>query len=676
MSTKLKIFFGIAAGAVFFAVAAWFWSLGAAAAEGVPAIRVEVRSPGVEFKRGGSADWRPTEGGTEIQPGDALRTDADGLAEIRWGDLGVTRLAAGSEITVEALPFDASDVTKASIRLHVVSGRAWSRLLKLYGPEASFEARTDTVVATVRGTAFGLAKEAAETRLAVTESVIEARPAAGGSSTWIKEGKGAFFDGQGNTSGVSDLIEEDSWVNGNKRLDEEFDTAFRAELEQRLKNRRVPAPEWLVRTSEDWHLRLASTQEAKRLATAYTLRRAALALEGGDAGCAPGVRICATLERLALQGDHGRILSEIRSMLLVAPGSKDDGPRAWLLSLRNRLLDMRSMATERQARILGIWEQSPGQAGGDDRLRLLGLVRDLEGVVASTEGLPELSREGLDKNIAGLFVMLEAEGYLSLPVASSTFDETLDASSSTQDAAEEVLPEPKATLKPTSPTKPAVTSIAPSVSVRTSGSCLYSNLTLMVKPSSAVTLGSAVTLTLLGTCPDGKVDDLTAKASFNPGYTADGRVSGNLFYPARSGIISLYGNYFVDGKTRIAQASVDVVGSSVRKPTSLVLTPLGPTIIASGESSAIQAMATYDNGAKVDVTQRCGWSSSNPKLADVFNGRVTVINGTGEVTITCRFSEEGSSVTDSQGYTVILNPSLMPSSGGTPGANQYYQTYN
>jgi hypothetical protein len=677
MNTRLAWILGIAAGAVFFALAVWFWSIGSAAAEGLPAIRVTVRQPGVELKRRDTDGWRAIEGGTEIQPGDALRTDADGLAEVRWGDLGVTRLAAMSEMLVETLPSDMSDAAKASISLHLVSGRVWSRLLKLYGPEASFEARTDTVVATVRGTAFGLAKEGANTRLAVTESVVEARPAQGGSGAWIKEGKGVEFDGQGNASGVEDLLDDDPWVNGNRRLDDEFDAAFRAELEQRLKHRRVNAPEQLIRLSEELHLRLASTQEAKRLATAYTLRRAALAIEGGDAGCPSGSRICAALEKLALQGDHGRILTEVRSMLNIAPGSQEDGPRAWLISLRNRLLEMRSMAAERYARVLGIWEMQPGQAGGDERLRLLGLVRDLDGVVASTEGLTEPSREGLDKNIDGLFVMLEAEGYVALPVALESTDEPEGTASSTQDAAEPVAPkaETPATARQTSPIKPEKTNVAPSAPATADGRCLYSTLTLMAKPSSGIQIGSAVTLTLYGTCPDGKVDDLTAKATYNPGQTADGRVMGNVFYPARSGAISLYGNYFADGKTRIAQALVSVGGGSVRKLVGLVVTPLGPTTIASGQSSAIQAMAEYDDGTKTEVTQRCAWTSSDPKLADVFSGRVTVINGTGQVSITCGFGEAGVTVSDSQGYTVILDPSLMPSSGGAISPNQTYPMY-
>lgn len=661
----MKWIFGVAAGAVFFALAAWFWSLGAIASEGVPAIRVEARQPGVEVRRQGMQDWRKVEGGLELMAGDTVRTDAEGLAEIRWGDLGVTRLDASSELTVEELPLDISDATKTSIRLHLASGRAWSRLLKLYGPEASFEARTDSVVATVRGTAFGLASEASSTRLAVTESVVEAQPTAGGPSTWVKQGKGAEFDALGYASGAQDLPVDDAWVNGNKRLDEEFDKAFRAELEERFKKRQASAPEWLVQLSEGWHLNLAYGDKREGLATAYAMRRISSLAEGKDAGCRKGVAVCGSLEKLALLGNRGRLLSELRSVLAANYGRLAADDRMWLRNLRRPLMPPGS-AYDKYGDILGVWERNPAAAETDPNHRtyLLDLTRQIESSVGQASGFDEATRTELEKDIQGLYVMLRWDGGDNGNVVSST-EPLIGAATSTEPARNPATVGAKQTE--------TGSGTQSGIQTTSGGPCVYTNLTFMAKPTSGIDIGAPVGLTLLGTCPDGRVDDVTARATFNPSATADGRVVGSVFYPARSGEIFLYGNYFTDGKTRIAQAVVNVNASAGKKPASLKVTPLGPTTIASGQSSAIQAIAIYDDRTATDVTSRCVWSSSDPRLADVFSNRVQVVNGTGEVTITCTFSENGASVSDSQLYTVILDPSLSPT--GVTKPNQYYQRY-
>lgn len=672
MSKKTKWVFGIAAGAVFFALAAWFWSLGAVASEDVPAIRVEARQPGVELMRKGSDEWRKVEVAAELQAGDAVRTDREGLAEVRWGDLGVTRLDASSEIRIEALPPDISDAVKTSIRLHLASGRAWSRLLKLYGPESSFETRTDSVVATVRGTAFGLAKDASSTRLAVTEAVVEARPQAGGQSTWVKQGKKAEFDAFGNTSGVGAIPGDDAWVNGNRRLDEEFDKAFRAELTERFKKRQVAAPEWLVRMSENWHLKLASGEGRGELATAYAARRITALALGKDIGCRGRDAVCGRVADIAMQGNPGRLLGRVRSALLVAPGMpKSDTPLGWLGTLKGRLMDSLGVASQKYADILGVWERDPAYAESDfgHRKYLLGLTEKIDKDIAESVGFDEGMRLELDKDVEALFVMLRAEGSVPGGVASATVP-FAEAATSTAPVSEQPARMPALDGGKSSEINPTTQAAGQPT---TAGPCSYSSLTLMVKPTSNIDIGSPVGLTLLGACQDGRVDDLTPKATFNPGAAGDGRVVGNVFYPARGGEISLYGNYFSDGKTRIAQAAVSVKQGVIgRRPIGLDVTPLGPTTVATGKSSPIQAMATYDDKTTMDVTSRCSWTSTDPRLADVFSGRVQAMSETGKVTITCTFSENGSSVSDGQAYEIILDPALLPTGGVRPIPGQYY----
>ena len=45
---------------------------------------------------------------------------------------------------------------KLIVRINLVLGRAWSKIISLATPDSVWEVRTSTAVATVRGTAFGM----------------------------------------------------------------------------------------------------------------------------------------------------------------------------------------------------------------------------------------------------------------------------------------------------------------------------------------------------------------------------------------------------------------------------------------------------------------------------------------------------------------------------------------
>ena len=325
-------------------------------------------------------------------------------------------------------------------------------------------------------------------------------------------------------------------------------------------------------------------------------------------------------------------------------------------------------------KILGVWERDPAAVDSDPshRTYLLDMTRRIEAGLAQAGGFDDATRTELDKGIQGLYVMLRwgggDNGYpLTMPMSATS---SADTPTSTPPTSGQPTRQPALDGGKSSEINPTTQAAGQST---TAGPCSYSSLTLMVKPTSNVDIGSPVSLTLLGACQDGRVDDLTPKATFNPGAAGDGRVVGSVFYPARGGEISLYGNYFSDGKTRIAQAAVSVKQGVIgRRPIGLDVTPLGPTTVATGKSSPIQAMATYDDKTTMDVTSRCSWTSTDPRLADVFSGRVQAMSETGKVTITCTFSENGSSVSDGQAYEIILDPALLPTGGVRPIPGQYY----
>lgn len=124
--------------------------------------------PGVSVKQGAGEFVAITEP-TDVQPGDLVRTDGTGFAEVNYPDGSVTRLDVNTEFAVVSITDNAG---VATTRANLNSGRVWSRVNDL-GTEGEFSVDTAVGVATVRGTAFMV-----DCRTAVTDcdfTVLEGR---------------------------------------------------------------------------------------------------------------------------------------------------------------------------------------------------------------------------------------------------------------------------------------------------------------------------------------------------------------------------------------------------------------------------------------------------------------------------------------------------------------------
>jgi hypothetical protein len=86
---------------------------------------------------------------------DRIETGADGKAEIAWTGYGRTILAANTKLTITAADYGSNDDGIAA-RLKLEAGRVWTRLERLLSSGSSFEVKASNVVATVRGTSFGV----------------------------------------------------------------------------------------------------------------------------------------------------------------------------------------------------------------------------------------------------------------------------------------------------------------------------------------------------------------------------------------------------------------------------------------------------------------------------------------------------------------------------------------
>ncbi|MFQ5431450.1 MAG: FecR domain-containing protein [Nitrospinota bacterium] len=88
--------------------------------------------------------------GQRLGEGDAIETGADGEAEILFDDGNVTRMDENSKITIEKLSME-DDKSRKSV-LGLAFGRVKNSVIKLVHKESSFEVRTKSAVAGVRGT--------------------------------------------------------------------------------------------------------------------------------------------------------------------------------------------------------------------------------------------------------------------------------------------------------------------------------------------------------------------------------------------------------------------------------------------------------------------------------------------------------------------------------------------
>ena len=127
----------------------WFWSLGAVASVERKFIRVEAVEGHVEWKRANENEWRELTATTEVNTGDAVRTDVNARARILWGDRGVTRLDPATEIVLDAAP-RGNMIDAALLRVRLESGRVWSRMLKMIDINEGMQVQTNNVVATIR----------------------------------------------------------------------------------------------------------------------------------------------------------------------------------------------------------------------------------------------------------------------------------------------------------------------------------------------------------------------------------------------------------------------------------------------------------------------------------------------------------------------------------------------
>jgi len=149
------------------------------------------------------------------------------------------------------------------------------------------------------------------------------------------------------------------------------------------------------------------------------------------------------------------------------------------------------------------------------------------------------------------------------------------------------------------------------------------------KSSVALLTKGSETITLIATYPDGKTEDVAAKAEWtSDAPTVADAINGKItgYGPGTATITASYGT-----KTATIKVEVDNTLKLTLDKESLFM--------KKGETQQVKLTATYTNDSATDVSQQATWTSSNSSVVSVYQGKLSA-NAIGEATITATYGDK------------------------------------
>lgn len=676
---KKPVIFGTLALVVLFcAFGVWFWSLGAVSPEAMPPIRIEGVTGSVEIKKAGTDTYQALSTSQQVAPGDSIRSGEESRAEIHWGDRGITRIEPKTEIVVEAMP-EQDAVTKSSIKLHLLSGKIWSRVVKLLDVQSSVQVRTDTVVATVRGTAFGVAEASGGLESAVTESVVQIEGETGKNATLVREGRWGRFAADGAPEIVRDLTNQDEWPKANAEKDRQFDDAQRQASLQRL--RRLAGSHFLPlqNLSEELHLAMQQGDAKSDLANAYALRR--IARSAVDSTIPLDQDRLSTFIDNGLRGhapSHALLLEGLRDALRVVDTSTEQGK-----GIRLSLWHLREIALgdtpvgKRYALALNIDDKIDDLFARGQQPSLPAEAAELRLEIdqwqqGSRDGLSPEESSALAAKADALRERLRNVGEAEPGTGSDIMSPLVppvpptgmvSGTTSTTDRPGSVKPGMVTTTRPL-PGQP--------VPPPASSACASPRVSLFIKPT-AISLSETARVVLIKACADGQTEDVTERSVFNAADLSLADVRGSTVYPKKNGRVNLTGSYVLDGRMLMDTQTLTIADeTNGKKLTAVRVMTNGPTSLTTGQRAVLDANAVYSDGSSNPVAYQCVWSVSDPKMALISGNTFQHLQGTGTVDAICGYTENGVTVRGSLEFTISLDPSLQPTRTNPNPSYPYY----
>ncbi|MBU2567062.1 FecR domain-containing protein [Patescibacteria group bacterium] len=252
----------------------WFWSLGSVPKIQNSELKLAINQGAVYITRGGSFEEQ-ARSGMELMVGDKLRTGKGSTASVLAYGMADLRLDQNTEIIIEDANHNDSSELGLGFRLEV--GRTWSRLLHLLDLNSFYEVRTDSVVATVRGTAFVMEKEDDQVEVYVDHAGVRVK--GNGEGVFLApEDWSRYEDGRLMAHGgaVSSSKQMDEWLLNNKQADKNFmEAAGRMSVDALQPNTGSAPDDWLYGLSlmsERMHMFFAGDKKDE-IRAVYIARR-------------------------------------------------------------------------------------------------------------------------------------------------------------------------------------------------------------------------------------------------------------------------------------------------------------------------------------------------------------------------------------------------------------------
>ncbi len=195
--------------------------------------RLEVSEGSVMIKRVSGEEEEVTDE-ADIGVGDTIIVSAEGKATLYWFDHSISRLAAGTELTIDQAAYNPENINEADIGFEVVSGEVWSKVQAIVDEDSEFLGYAGNVVAGVRGSVFNFAVKGEEV---VVDSIAHALMV--GDETITSGQQGSFKKDSGDKmslDAIPDKAWDREWFKNNLESDEIDQKRMMAAMMEKLRN--------------------------------------------------------------------------------------------------------------------------------------------------------------------------------------------------------------------------------------------------------------------------------------------------------------------------------------------------------------------------------------------------------------------------------------------------------
>ena len=195
--------------------------------------RLEVSEGSVTIKRVSGEEEEVTDE-ADIGVGDTIIVSAEGKATLYWFDHSISRLAAGTELTIDQAAYNPENINEADIGFEVISGEVWSKVQAIVDEDSEFLGYAGNVVAGVRGSVFNFAVKGDEV---IVDSIAHALTV--GDETLTSGQQGSFKKESGDkisVDSIPDKVWERDWFRNNLESDKIDQKRMIAAMMERLRN--------------------------------------------------------------------------------------------------------------------------------------------------------------------------------------------------------------------------------------------------------------------------------------------------------------------------------------------------------------------------------------------------------------------------------------------------------